>query len=156
MKWGLPPKIKIYEALGTLADGRIELQSKTSARVYSSSGGKFYTVSYDPEKKSIMANDNGSYWQGTLGYPAIAFLLLIGELHYDKELPRALKGIAWKDINTQFKNNFEKTILCAHKKAEEEGVRVEALEKAVASIEAEIRTMDLSSLGQRKRPPAGY
>ncbi|MFZ1075166.1 MAG: hypothetical protein WAN50_02225 [Minisyncoccia bacterium] len=37
MKWKKPPVIKIYEALGAVADGRIEVDGN-AAKVYSSSG----------------------------------------------------------------------------------------------------------------------
>jgi len=51
MKWKHPPIIKIYEALGSVADGRVEVSGNT-AKVFSSSGNKFYVVSYDPKKTS--------------------------------------------------------------------------------------------------------
>jgi hypothetical protein len=35
MKWQHPPIIKIYEALGAIADGRVEINGMT-AKVYSS------------------------------------------------------------------------------------------------------------------------
>ena len=35
---------------------------------------------------SITANDNASYWQGYLGYPAVAVLLAIGALHADQAI----------------------------------------------------------------------
>jgi hypothetical protein len=37
--WKLPPIIKVYEALGCIADGRIHVDGD-SAKVYSSSGNK--------------------------------------------------------------------------------------------------------------------
>jgi hypothetical protein len=74
MKWKTPPDTKIYEALGTVADGRVKVEGNT-AKVFSSSGNKHYDVEYDPKASAIMANDNGSYWNGYLGYPAIAFLM---------------------------------------------------------------------------------
>ncbi len=52
MKWKHPHIIKIYEALGTLADDRIEVIGNT-ARVYSSSRNKFYEVSFDLKNNSI-------------------------------------------------------------------------------------------------------
>ena len=106
MKWGSPPDIKIYEALGAVADGRVEMNG-TTAKVNSSSGGKFYDVEYDPSAGAIMTNDNGSYWKGYLGYPAIAFLMLSGTLPYDSGMGELVKGIAWKDVNTKFKNDFQ-------------------------------------------------
>jgi len=69
--WKQPPIIKVYEALGSIADGRITVEGNT-AKIYSSSGNKFYEVTYDPDTSSIMCNDNGSYWAGYLGYPAIS------------------------------------------------------------------------------------
>ena len=108
MKWGIPPLIKVYEALGSIADKRIEIDG-LKAKVYSSSKGKFYNVRYESETNSIMVNDNGSYYKGYLGYPAIAYLMKIGELEFSEEYADALAGIEWKDINVRFKNDFSKT-----------------------------------------------
>ena len=107
----LPPIIKIYEALGAIADQRIEITQGlfVEAKVYSSSKGKFYTVTYDSGNNAIMMNDNGSYWQGYLGYPGIAILLLQGDLPLNKEYAELLKDIPRKEINTQNNNDFEKT-----------------------------------------------
>ena len=109
MHWLHPPKIKIYEALGSVADGRVEITGN-SAKVWSSSGNKFYIVNYDPETKSVMVNDNASFYNNYLGYPAIAFLMLIHEIEYTPLVTEMLKGIMWKDINQQFKNDYEETI----------------------------------------------
>lgn len=151
MKWKHPPIIKIYEALGSVADNRI-VTSNDTAKVYSSSGNKFYDVTYDNEKNSIMTNDNGSYWKGYLGYPAIAYLLKIGILEYKSEFGELLKGIAWKDINQKFKNDFDKVleiILSSISKREE-------LESYVFSLDGEIKKLNLSILGKKILPPEGY
>ena len=47
-KWKLPPRIKIFEALGAISDGRIKINGNT-AKVVSSSGNKEYSVEYKPE-----------------------------------------------------------------------------------------------------------
>jgi len=153
MKWETPPDIKIYEALGAVADGRVETEGNT-AKVYSSSGNKFYEVEYDPETSSIMTNDNGSYWKGYLGYPAIAYLMQIDVLSYDKDVAESMKGIAWKDINTKFKNDFDKTIEFIFKdlSAERQGI----LKSYVLEIKEEIDALDLNLLGIKRLPPAGY
>lgn len=156
MKWKIPSAIKIYEALGTLADGRLKLLSETEAQVFSSSGGKFYTVAYDPASNSIMSNDNAAYWQGSLGYPAIAFLLAVGKIRYEKKHAQALKGIAWKDLNTQFKNDFGKTVEYVLERMAEQGRDSAALKLEAVRIEAELRALDLSRLGKKKKPPTGY
>lgn len=107
--WKVPPRIKVYEALGAIADGRVAGITETGARVKSSEGNKTYTVTFEEATKTIGANDNGSYWQGYLGYPSIAYLMMQGKLSFDEELSKSLKGIAWKQINTKYKNDFVKT-----------------------------------------------
>ncbi|MFA5962108.1 MAG: hypothetical protein WC848_05485 [Parcubacteria group bacterium] len=155
MKWKLPPKIKIYEALGSLGDGRIEISGNTG-KVYSSSGQKFYAVVFDPEQKSIMANDNGSYWQGYLGYPSIAFLMKTGIIKFNSVYSEALKGIAWKDINTEFENDFGKTADYVHEMLKERGIASSDFLEEVDSIYGQIEKLDLALLGSKTKPPQGY
>ena len=87
----LPPKIKIYKALGSIGDKRISV-SENTADVYSSSRRKNYIVKFDPNMNAIMANDNASYWAGYLGYPSISFLLVKGIIDYDSKICGCLKG----------------------------------------------------------------
>lgn len=153
MKWKIPPIPKIYEALGTVADNRIEVEGNT-AKVYSSSGNKFYEVRYDPEKEAIMTNDNGSYWRGYLGYPAIAFLFKINVLPYKEDLAQLLKGIHWKNLNTKFKNNFEKAIQHIEENmSSEERERLSEYANEVLSI---IKSKKFNLLGKKAIPPNGF
>lgn len=108
--WKLPPPIKIYEALGAIADGRVELIDDFRAKVRSSSGNKTYTVAFNPETRELSVNDNGSYYQGYVGYPALAFLMIKGLLPFDEKLSASLKGIHWKQLNQENKNDFDKTV----------------------------------------------
>lgn len=153
MKWKHPPKPKIYEALGTLADGRVELNGDI-AKVFSSSRNKFYEVQYDPAENAIMANDNASYWQGYLGYPAIAMLFKLGILEYKPELASLLKGIAWKDLNQKFKNNFEKTVAYIEESMSDEDR--EKLHTYISQIDKDLKKLKLSLLGSKIKPPIGY
>ncbi|MEX0932265.1 MAG: hypothetical protein WDZ61_00015 [Parcubacteria group bacterium] len=153
MKWKHPPVIKIYEALGAVADSRVEVEG-TSAKVYSSSGNKYYDVSYNPEERAIMANDNGSYWKSYLGYPSIALLMKQRVVSYDKEIASLLAGIAWKDINQQFKNDFDKTLDYILYPLDSESRK--KLEAFVNQVDKELRTLNLSKLGKRTKPPEGY
>ena len=153
MKWGTPPDIKIYEALGAVVDGRVKIKGN-HAQVYSSSGNKFYAVEYEADSKSIMTNDNGSYWKGYLGYPAIAYLLSIGVLEYVSTLGSLMKGIPWKDINTRFKNDFEKTLSFILKDLSVE--ERQSLHDYVQQIQKEIRNLNLNLLGKKTLPPEGY
>lgn len=153
MKWKQPPIIKIYEALGAVADGRVHVEGNT-AKVFSSSGNKAYNVTYDPEQHAIMANDNGSYWKGYLGYPSIAFLMQTGTLSYSETCSNLLKGIAWKDINVQYKNDFDKTL--EHILSPMAESDREQLETYVVTVEQEIIKLDLEPLGKKTLPPEGY
>ncbi len=153
MKWKHPPIIKIYEALGSIADDRVEISGNTG-KVFSSSRNKFYDVTYDPNAHSIMANDNGSYWKGYLGYPAVAFLMKIGVLSYDEKIGNLLRGIPWKDINQKFKNNFEKTLqFIFSDKTEKE---TNDLKRFAEKVDHEISQLKLSLLGKKTIPPDGY
>ena len=153
--WKQPPIIKVYEALGCVADGRVHIEGD-SAKVYSSSGNKFYTVTYDPNTNAIMCNDNGSYWAGYLGYPAIAFLLKIGIIPYKIESANILKGIKWKDINQNFKNDFAKTEkYCQNLVIERDG-DLPALLADIAQIHKHLEENPLSLLGPKTKPPSGY
>jgi len=70
--WKMPPLIKVYEALGALGDGRVRIVDSRRALVTSSDGTKTYEVETSEDGREISSNDNASYWQGYLGYPAIA------------------------------------------------------------------------------------
>jgi len=152
--WKTPPEIKIYEALGAVADGRVELTGN-EARVRSSEGTKFYTVLFDPDINAIMTNDNGSYWQGYLGYPAIAFLMVKGLLHYTLEVAEALKGIEWKKINTRNKNDFKKTKEEVLALADSRRVTRDTVEAEVNRLAQDMGQLNLQKLGKRLKPPRG-
>ena len=160
MLWKNPPVIKIYEALGALADKRLkegkDSEGKKEWRVYSSSGNKFYTIRYDTDKNAIMTNDNGSYWVGYLGYPAITFLMSIGKIKYQQEFSEALKGIKWKDVNTKFKNDYDKTIKYCQKVIQAHGHNLKEFLQEVKNIEEQIGELKIRKLGKRVKPPKGY
>jgi len=154
-EWLAPPRIKIYEALGAIADGRVSI-SGNQGTVLSSSKSKSYAVQYDPEKNAITANDNGSYWKGYLGYPSIAFLMLKGALQYDARYAAGLKGVPWKDINTQFKNDFDKTAEHIHALLEKKGVDLQTFLRYIDGIHENIEKLSLAKLDSKLKPPAGY
>ncbi len=153
--WKQPPIIKVYEALGCVADKRIQIDGDT-AKIYSSSGNKFYTVTYDPKTNSIMCNDNGSYWAGYLGYPAIAFLLTKNIIPYSPVSADLLSDIKWKDINQNFKNDFVKTEeYCQNLVVQRDG-DLKALLADIANIYKYLGDHPLTLLGTKTKPPTGY
>ncbi|MFH1452082.1 MAG: hypothetical protein ABIF88_02835 [archaeon] len=155
MKWKIPPKIKIYEALGCLADNRIK-EEKNEIRIYSSSLNKFYIIKYSESENAIMTNDNGSYWKGYLGYPGITYLMKIGKIKYAEKFSQALKGIKWKDINQKFKNDFDKTIEYLHKSLVLQGINLKEFGEEIDNILKQIELLNLNLLGNKILPPKGY
>lgn len=157
MKWKQPPVIKIYEALGTIGDKRIEVNIN-QAKVYSSSGNKYYEVEYDPHANSISSNDNGSYWVGYLGYPAIAFLMNKKIVRFDKQLATVLKGFHWKDINSKYKNDFNKTQSYIDEQivANNKDINIENFHKEIKNILDQVISLSINKLSSSKKPPEGY
>jgi hypothetical protein len=156
MKWKIPPIIKIYEAFGAIADGRIKVDGN-NATVESSSGNKNYTVIYKPESSAISANDNGSYWQGYLGYPTIAYLISVGIITCEAELMNLLAGIAWKDVNLELKNDYQKVVNSVLDKIEAEH-GLESATKVRAEAEyvlAQIKELGLTKFKTGLKPPVG-
>lgn len=149
----MPPIIKVYEALGALGDGRVRIEDAHHARVTSSQGDKIYQVEISDDGREISSNDNASYWQGYLGYPAIAVLLARGLHHPAANAIGALAGIPWKELNRRFRNDYEKTLGEVMKTAEANGCDPDALR-----IEAEAVMESLRKLaprkGKRRMPPA--
>ncbi|HJU29200.1 MAG TPA: hypothetical protein VJ718_08515, partial [Candidatus Binataceae bacterium] len=109
-EWKMPPMAKIYEALGALGDGRVRLEDDRRATVLSSDGSKTYVVETRPDSREVSSNDNASYWQGYLGYPAIAVLIARGLASPRREALAALTGIPWKQLNSSFRNDYRRTI----------------------------------------------
>lgn len=156
MKWKSTPLIKIYEALGALADKRYEIAGNT-ATVFSSSGNKHYDVDYEPSTNSITSNDNGSFWVGYLGYPAIVLLLALNVIEYDHGLAKYLKGFPWKDINQKFKNDFAKTQKYIDRQvASKYDVDIDDFHRKLKQLQEKINTLGLNKLPSDKKPPAAY
>lgn len=154
--WKLPPIIKIYEALGAIGDKRINVKNNT-ATVASSSGNKQYEVTYDPTANAITANDNGSYWQGYIGYPAIAFLMKKGVINYDKKLAKYFSSFHWKAINTKFKNDFSKTEeYIKSEVAKKEKIDIQEIDQEGTRILQQIEKLKLQKLPSKLKPAKCY
>lgn len=136
MKWAVPPRAKVLEALGAIGDGRVKL-ADNHARVGSSMGDREYTVEFDLASKRIVADDNGSKYKGYMGYPSVAVLMLKGLLPFDERLAEALKGIPWKDWNEKFKN-YWRTEIETKKKLAEHGISGEELDSFIAKVLEEV------------------
>jgi len=103
MRLRLPPRIKVLEALGSIADGRIKQLDDHNYIATSSDGVRKYKVYVDLERGIADSTDNGTTYKGYMGYPIIAVLMLKGVLPYNARLANALKGVKWKELNDKYK-----------------------------------------------------
>lgn len=99
----MPPRIKVLEALGSIADGRIRIRPDGTAEVVSSDGTRKYEVWVSSDGREACSTDNGTVYRGYVGYPIIAVMMLKGILPYRKDLAEALRGIRWKALNEKYK-----------------------------------------------------
>lgn len=105
-----PPKIKVLEAAGAIADGRVQLlrgvsPDRVDAVVVSSEGDRRYRVAVlrEGDRIRVYSDDNGTKLRGYVGYPIISVLMLTGVLPRDEAVENALKGIDWRRLNETYK-----------------------------------------------------
>ncbi len=146
---------KVFEALTAIADGRVEV-SENRAKVYSSSRGKYYDVTYDLKLDAIGSNDNTAYFTGAMSYPMIAYFMLTGRISYDPNVAQLLKGIPWKNINQKHKNDYDAAIDEVMNSYLEKGLDVGAIRTEVARIHAVVSGLQVRKLASAKRPPKAY
>lgn len=151
--WRLPPRIKVLEALGAVADGRVEL-GDSGANVISSSRNKTYEVRFDSRANRITSNDNATFYVGYLGYPVVAYLFAAGLLAYDSVLATHFESIHWKALNTKLGNDYDalEELLLSEMPA--------ATKKSVTKfMEVTLDRLDRLQLGvleSDRRPPVGW
>ena len=147
----MPPLLKIYEAFGALADGRVRQEDESHASVLSSDLTKTYQVDISGEDRVISSNDNASYWQGYLGYPAIAVMLVRGLCPVRAEVISALAGISWNELNRSFRNDYSRTIAEVMRRAEERGFDSKIIAAEAEAVLSKLR--EFAPLrGSRRRP----
>lgn len=151
--WKMPPKAKVYEALTTVADQRVNLTGPTTAQVLSSSHDKTYDVEWSEDMREITSNDNASYWQGYIGYPIIAVLLKLGKLSFNIHITELLAGVQWKEVNKQFKRDYDKAIDHILAQIEAKGGNRTVITQEVEKIYEQFGTLALQRTIQRRRPP---
>jgi hypothetical protein len=150
-QWKMPPLVKIYEAFGALGDGRVRLDDEKHASVLSSDRRKTYQVEISEDGREISSNDNASYWQRYLGYPAIAVMLMRGLCPVRGETLTALSGIPWNELNRRFHNDYSRTIAEAMRRAEERGFDSKMIEQEAQAVLSKLR--EFAPLrGSRLRP----
>ncbi len=133
-----PPRIKVLEALSSIADGRISAVNN-EARVSSSSGEREYHVVVTGDLRAY-SNDNGTLYRGYVGYPIIALLMMRGVIPYDEAIARALSGIPWRTLNETYKR-YEVVEEIVLKRAEERGISREVVMGYVSVVMKKLSSM---------------
>lgn len=138
----LPPRIKVLEALGALADGRVKAIGEREAVVTSSEGDRKYEVHVDLSKRVAYSDDNGTIYKGYVGYPIISFLMLKGVLPIDERLKDALKGIPWRRLNEHYKK-YEAVMEVIKRNLADRGIEPAYVDKYIDEILAELKRLGL-------------
>lgn len=146
----LPPIEKIHEAYSAIADKRVVLK-ENEAEVSSSDLTKTYLVKWKDEVYS--SNDNASYWQGYVGYPIIAVLMLQGKLPLNQEIAMYFQGINWKKINTEYKNKFSEAVSQIMGGLKEKGIDCNKIEEEIQKVYQEIGRLTIQTKRSSIRPP---
>jgi hypothetical protein len=151
--WKMPPLVKVYEALGAIGDGRVRIEDERRATVTSSDGSKTYEVETSADGREIASNDNASYWQGYVGYPAIAVLIARGLYRAPANVIDALAGVAWKELNRKNKNDWAATIAEVEKGLEQAGHDPDAVRSEAEAVLSFLRALR-PVRGKRTVPPS--
>jgi hypothetical protein len=142
VKLKIPPRIKILEALGSIADKRYIILDEKRMKVFSSEKDKEYFVYVDLEKNIAYSDDNGTKLKGYIGYPIIAFLMIKKILPFNEKIANALSGIRWKKLNEKYKNYYivEKVIKNILK---EKGIEEKEVEEFINEVIKRISSITL-------------
>lgn len=146
MKWKAPPRAKVYEALTAVADGRVRIVAPGAAEVTSSDRSKRYDVRWNEQQTAFASDDNGSKWQGYVGYPIIAVLLALGTISFSRDFADAIAGVEWKRLNDAAKRDYAAVIDYVLAAAESRGVDRVEIEAEVDRIYSAVVDLSLNRL----------
>ena len=141
------PKVKIYEAWTSVADGnRIELAAgwtpdEGRATVRSSDGGKVYDLSWRDKGQVFVSTDPATYWQGYAGYPVVAVLMKLGRLPYDAEVAKEFAGVNWTELNKRMKRDY---IRAVNEVESERNIDREAADEAAGRVLNALNALNLT------------
>lgn len=133
----LPPIAKIYESFTCIADNRIEMK-ENEAIVSSSDGKKKYTIKW--KNNDFTSNDNATFWQGYLGYPVLAVLMLQKKLSYKEEIVKLFANINWHELNEKYKRNYDAAVEEVLSKIDYD---IAMIKEEVNKIYEEIKNLDI-------------
>ncbi|BFH73542.1 hypothetical protein SJAV_14860 [Sulfurisphaera javensis] len=138
-----PPRIKVLEALGAIADNRVKIINENECEVVSSEGDRVYKVII--KENLVNSTDNGTMYRNYIGYPIIACLMLMKKLPFNEKIARALKGIPWRRLNEEYKN-YSKVEEIVFSIAKERDINKEELENFIKVILNELGRLHLRKI----------
>jgi hypothetical protein len=150
--WKQPPLVKVYEAFSAVADGRVSIVAPGEAVVVSSNGARTYAVSWSDDGAAIVADDNGSRWQGYAGYPIVAVLLVLGTLKADEALMAPLAGVDWHELNERSRRRYDEAVAAVLAAAESGGADASAIAAAAEDVARQLAALALRRLRRGRRP----
>lgn len=149
-KWKIPPIEKILEAYSAIVDDRIELH-EDKAMVSSSDLKKVYTITWNND--TYTSNDNATYWQGYLGYPIIAVLMLQNKLSLNKDIAQYFYGINWKELNKKNKNDYSKVANILFEEMYKKGINCDKIKTELDHVYNQIKELEIVIKRSSLRPP---
>ena len=149
----MPPIIKAYEALGAIGDGRVRIEDERRATVTSSDGSKTYEVEMSADGREIASNDNASYWQGYVGYPAIAVLIARGFIARRRTSPTRWRASRGRNSIASTRTTGRRLSRNVDKELEQGGHDPDAVRSEAEAVLNFLRTLK-PVRGKRSRPPS--
>lgn len=149
-KWAKPPIEKVYEAFSAIADDRVEI-FEDHATVLSSDGKKEYLIEWSGDWYS--SNDNASYFQGYMGYPVIAVLMLRGAISYDEVLVSYMKNIPWKELNTKHRRNYALVVDIVLSNLQAWGIDIIDIKHEAENVYEQVCGLDIVYKRSKLKPP---
>ncbi|MCE4624395.1 MAG: hypothetical protein F7C35_00835 [Desulfurococcales archaeon] len=135
----MPPRIKVLEAAGAIADGRViieESNTRIRATVVGSDGTRKYRVVVERSGNReirVYSTDNGTRFRGYIGYPIIAVMMVSGLLPRNKKIEEAFKDIEWRRLNETYKK-YATVMEIVLRRAETRGVTRAEVEKYINRV----------------------
>lgn len=134
----LPPIEKIPEAYTAIEDSRV-IMFDDYANVKSSNNEKEYLIKW--KDNVYYSNDNSTYWQGYVGYPVIAVLMLQNKLSLNREISKYFKNINWNQLNKDNKRDYHESLVQALDGVAEEDIK--KIHDEINRVYEEIKSMDI-------------
>lgn len=147
MKLKMPPRIKVLEAISSIAAGRVKKEDEGIYKVRSSKGDKEYIVII--KDSTAFSNDNGTIHRGYIGYPIIAALMIEGILPKNDKIGEAIKQIPWADLNESLKN-YRKVEEKVKDEAKKNGVEPEEIDEYVELVMQALKMITLKFKDMRQ------